>query len=177
MSLILEALKKLERDKPTDARGKDVVLLAPVHWPSRPGRAPWIAASLVLLAIAAVTGVVLLARRPQHAHAPEQPAALVRPAAPPASPEPVGQPVPAGARPPLTAPARAALPVRAASTPRPTPVPFVLTAIAEQDGHPVAVINDRIVRVGDALQGARVLRIGEGEVELEADGRRFTLGF
>jgi hypothetical protein len=184
VSLILEALKKLERDKPTDARGQDVVLLAPVRWPSRPTRARWIAALLVLLLLAAAAGAVLLIRsRPQPAQ-PDRPVVIARPQEPGASPaqaspvasaEPPTAPAPMGVRPPSTAPRRAALPSRA--TPTGSPAAFLLTAIGEQDGHPVAVINDRMVRVGDALEGARIVRIGEGEVELEAGGRRFTVGF
>jgi len=39
----------------------------------------------------------------------------------------------------------------------------------------VAVISDERVFEGDRIQGALVIRIGEREVELELDGRRFTL--
>lgn len=39
----------------------------------------------------------------------------------------------------------------------------------------VAVISDQRVFEGDRVEGALVLRIGEREVELEIDGRRFTL--
>lgn len=39
----------------------------------------------------------------------------------------------------------------------------------------VAVISDQRVFEGDRIEGALVLRIGEREVELELEGRRFTL--
>ncbi len=39
----------------------------------------------------------------------------------------------------------------------------------------VAVISDQRVFEGDRIEGALVIRIGEREVELELDGRRFTL--
>jgi hypothetical protein len=74
-------------------------------------------------------------------------------------------------------------PRRVASKPTPqreaTSSGFRLTAIGDRDGVSVAVLNDRLVRVGDSLSGARVVRIGESEVEIEseADGHRFTLGF
>jgi hypothetical protein len=43
------------------------------------------------------------------------------------------------------------------------------------DGHPVAVISDRRVFEGDHIEGALVIRIEERSVELEFEGRRFTL--
>lgn len=43
------------------------------------------------------------------------------------------------------------------------------------DGNPVAVISDQRVFEGDLIEGARVLRIGEREVELELEGKRFVL--
>jgi hypothetical protein len=46
-----------------------------------------------------------------------------------------------------------------------------------QDGHPVAVLNDRIVREGDSFEGVRVLRIGETEVEIEVKGERRVIRF
>ena len=44
---------------------------------------------------------------------------------------------------------------------------LVLHAISEQDGVPVAVVNDRVVREGDRFDGVRILRIGAAEVEVE----------
>jgi len=54
-------------------------------------------------------------------------------------------------------------------------VGLVLQGTAVLDGKPIAVINDRRVYEGDKIDGATVVRIGEREVELELDGRKFTL--
>jgi hypothetical protein len=66
-------------------------------------------------------------------------------------------------------------------SPRPAPSPaaeeFRLNAITTQDGHPVAVLNDRIVREGDSVDGVRIVRIGETEVEIEVKGKRRVLRF
>lgn len=47
------------------------------------------------------------------------------------------------------------------------------TLVAE--GRRVAIINDRPVRVGDRVGGARVLAIDAGRVQLDYRGRRFTI--
>jgi hypothetical protein len=52
-----------------------------------------------------------------------------------------------------------------------------LQAIAERDGHPVALINDRLVREGDSFDGVTVVRIGTAEVEVEVRGQRRVLRF
>jgi hypothetical protein len=52
-----------------------------------------------------------------------------------------------------------------------------LNAISRQDGHPVAVLNDRLVREGDVFDGIRVVRIGESEVEVEVAGERKIVRF
>jgi hypothetical protein len=53
----------------------------------------------------------------------------------------------------------------------------VLQAITVQDGHPVALINDRVLREGDEIDGVRIRRIGEAEVEIERDGQHEVLRF
>jgi hypothetical protein len=52
-----------------------------------------------------------------------------------------------------------------------------LNAISQQDGLPVAILNDRLVREGDVFDGIRVIRIGDAEVEVEVDGRRRVVRF
>ena len=47
------------------------------------------------------------------------------------------------------------------------------TSVIGEDA--VAVISDQRVFEGDRIEGALVIRIGTGEVELELEGRRFTL--
>ena len=52
---------------------------------------------------------------------------------------------------------------------------LVLQGTSVIDGNPVAVISDKRVFEGDLIEGARVVRIGEREVELELEGKRFVL--
>ncbi|MGB2821589.1 MAG: hypothetical protein WBF17_11445 [Phycisphaerae bacterium] len=40
----------------------------------------------------------------------------------------------------------------------------------------VAIINGRPVSKGQTVNGAKVVRVGRREVEMEKDGRRFTVG-
>jgi hypothetical protein len=71
-------------------------------------------------------------------------------------------------------------PTADASEPPPATVPagephLILQGTSVVDGHPVAVISDRRVFEGDNIEGAVVIRIEERSVELEFEGRRFTL--
>lgn len=50
-----------------------------------------------------------------------------------------------------------------------------LASTLVSDGRRVAIINDRAVRVGDRVEGARVVAIRSGGVELDYRGRRFTI--
>jgi len=52
-----------------------------------------------------------------------------------------------------------------------------LNAITRRDGRPVALVNDRLVFEGDSFDGVKILRIGEAEVEVEVHGRRRVLRF
>jgi hypothetical protein len=52
---------------------------------------------------------------------------------------------------------------------------LILQGTSVLDGEPVAVISDRRVFEGDHIEGALVIRIGERVVELEFEGRRFTI--
>jgi hypothetical protein len=175
VSLVLEALKKLDREKGRDERGFVVMAAAP--WPTRAARQwpAWVA--LVVATAGAV--VAVLALRPSPAPAPPpaaRPAALPEPAPVVAAPPPT---VPsADATVPRPAPARVA--------PRPVVEPAVvpthdpgprLQAISERDGQPIAMINDHLVRVGDEVDGMRVLAIRVDEVDIEVRGRRTTLRF
>ena len=65
-------------------------------------------------------------------------------------------------------------------SPRPEPVPvpsLELQTTAWVDGEWVAVIDGIRVRSGDTLEGAKVVSIADGFVELEVGGRRVALGF
>ncbi len=188
MSLILEALRKRERDKQVPERG--FLVLAEAPWAPARGRGLW--ASVAAAAIAFGLGAAFVSlreppRAPQAATPPEPtPAPTPRGAAPPATP--VVTLLPPAATAPAPAPVAFATPTAPAelpaasvdvAAPAPTPAParLVLQAISERDGRPVALISDHLLREGDTLDGARILHIGETEVELELDGRRLTLRF
>ena len=216
MSLILEALKKLDREKQAPDRG--LVVVGPSAWPSardgRPGVGAVAAIAFVLSGIGAVawhyggrpSAVVPREMAPREVVPREMAPREVAPR------EMATQPSSAGfAKAPVTAPrpaAGAAAPSKAvepraqagdqAGTPRatatgtPDPAPatpartrearsvaaaYQLQAISAQDGHPVAILNDRLVREGDSFDGVKVLRIGADEVEIEVAGRRRVLKF
>jgi hypothetical protein len=183
VSLILEALKKLEREKGVPDRG--FLVLAHLPW-ARSGKAGARVAGLAALALVlAAAGFLAWRSRPAppRAVAPAPtptPAALPPRAGVPAFPSPtVALPSSTAA---LPAPATAAPPAAPApALPLPSPpeavAEFRLNAITVQDGHPVAVLNDRIVREGDSFEGVRVLRIGETEVEIEVRGERRVIRF
>lgn len=195
MSLILDALKKLDREKQAPDRG--LVVVGPSAWPSlREGR-PALGAGAVALAVVALAGIgatlfmLRSGKGPQPATQPRVeagPAAVSAPqavdAAPgraavaPARPAP---PVPAAPRAgtPTTAPAAAPVPAAAGTNAKAgsAPTSFQLQAISAQDGHPVAILNDRLVREGDSFNGVQVLRIGAEEVEIEVAGHRRVVKF
>jgi hypothetical protein len=135
VSLILEALKKVERERAA-AQPHGFLVVGPATWAGSRSNAAWIAA--VFAAALVAGGVVYVFTRP-------------------------------------AAPAPAAI---AAPAPRPARDPELrLSAISERDGRPVAVVNDRVVGEGDTVEGARVVRIGAAEVDVEVGGARRTLRF
>jgi hypothetical protein len=172
VSLILEALKKLEREKGVPERG--FLVMAHLPW-ARSGK---VGARLLGLAVLALAAAGFLLWR-------SRPAPLVAPAPAPtlaALPPRVGVvalPSPTVALPAPVATAAPATPAPERPAPRPPEAAseFRLNAITVQDGHPVAVLNDRIVREGDSFEGVRVLRIGETEVEIEVKGERRVIRF
>jgi hypothetical protein len=235
VSLILEALKKLDREKQAPDRG--VVVVGPAAWASSgdsrfPVRGGVLVAGALVLGGAA--GAVWNARRPEPPTASSRSAAPVQPATaqsattPPMAPAPTaigavpstgrtaaGAPagttpnwsrtargtssapgvattdVPASAAPAepgdeasretetaatSTAETPAEIPARKPARSGPAP-DFELQAISAQNGQPVAVLNDRLVREGDSFDGVRVLRIGADEVEIEVAGRRRIVKF
>jgi len=208
VSLILEALKKLDREKQAPDRG--VVVVGPAAWAS-PGDSRFTVSGAVLvagaLALGGAAGAVWLARRPEPPTASSRSAA-VQPATSQSETAPAtGQPAvvaPAGTTPNRPRAARGTPPApaepgdeasreseTAAATPTETPaeIParkparqgpapdFELQAISAQNGHPVAVLNDHLVREGDTFDDVRVLRIGADEVEIEVAGRRRIVKF
>ncbi|MBI4436941.1 MAG: hypothetical protein HY590_06000 [Candidatus Omnitrophica bacterium] len=70
--------------------------------------------------------------------------------------------------------------------PAPTPTPlrsipiamdgsFILNGIVEGKGENVAIINNRITRVGDETDGAVLLEVGKDSVLLKKEGKKFFL--
>ena len=87
-------------------------------------------------------------------------------------------PSPAPLAPRPAAPLVAAAPLPRAPSPSPAgEIELRLNAISQQDGRPVAVLNDRVVREGDVFEGIHVIRIGEAEVEVEVNGKRRMVRF
>ncbi len=203
MSLILDALKKLERDK--DAREPGVLVVGSVPWGARTRSFRPLALALAGIGLAALLAFALWPRDRE-----ARPATVPSPSAP--------GPPPASARtPPATPAARAATSAPTPATPPEARRPAVpssgaaaevppaepgraqedwstspppqaaagasetadlhLNAISQRDGRPVALINDRLVFEGDSFDGVKILRIGEAEVEVEVRGKRRVLRF
>lgn len=181
MSLILEALRKLEREKQTPERG--FLVLGTGAWAERGAAGRPFALFLLGLLVGALALGMLT--RSGSAPAPSAAAVIAAPTAAPPTPHAV---------PPPTSVAGPALPLLTAATitstspppppgagstlaAKPTAPKFTLQAISEKDGHSVALINDRLLRAGDAVDGARVVAIAADSVELEIGGRRVVLRF
>jgi hypothetical protein len=115
----------------------------------------------------------------------EEPMIETAPAeAPPEDATPVEAPIPepvqvaeAEAEPPPPSSNDEAIPDAQAAAPAQELPQLVLQGTSVLAGKPVAVVSDRRVFEGDIVEGALVLRIEERLVELEFDGRRFTLTF
>jgi len=207
VSLILDALRKLERDK--QARDPGVVVVGQVPWRGRDrsrGVTRVVLGTLALLVVAATAGLMWLSRpdgTPTATAPPPAPRetlpAEAGPAPGPIEPTTADQTPLSGAAssaPPSPTTSPKAPPPREMTLPEPPPTeettpaaeepeaaaptprpPLLLTAISERDGKPVAVLNDRLVHEGDSIDGVRVLRIGPTEVEVEIDGRREVIRF
>lgn len=175
MSLILEALRKLEREKQTPQRG--FLVLGPGAWADGGAAGRPIALFLLGLLVGAVAlGIVM---RPGPAPAASGAAVSIAPTAAAPTPHPARSARPSVLPMPASATASSVAPAAAQSTPAPKPTAhtFTLQAISEKDGHSVALINDRLLRQGDAIDGASVVKISADSVELEIAGRRVVLRF
>lgn len=190
MSLILEALRKLERDKDSPERGFVVM----THVPWARGRSSSRLVGIGALALALALGIVAMALWRGRAGKPLGPEAKIAASAPSsvAPPAPLASPV-APTPAPFDAKALALESVKntapapgapAAPLAEATPKPHLsaqaelrLNAISQKDGQPVAVVNDRLVHEGDAFDGIRVIRIGATEVEVEVRGQHRILTF
>jgi hypothetical protein len=193
VSLILDALKKLEREK--EAREPNVLVVGSVPWGARArSRLPLAAALAAIGLVVLVTFVLWPRARPADTATPSAPASSSMPALdaipPTASPAPPARPAdlaPPERRPSVPGPGpRAEAPLSEAdegaqtspdSSRTSTTEDLRLNAISQRDGRPVALINDRLVFEGDSFDGVEVLRIGESEVEVEVRGRKRILRF
>lgn len=186
MSLILEALRKLEAEKQAPERG--FLVVAAPSWPARgPRPLLWLAAAIVVAG--GLAGGTALWLRPWGRTSPQEPmrppVRALDPAprsaiAPPsleASPMPTFRERATLA--PTTSPSRphAVAAPQAPSPVTPSPPALVLEAISERDGRPIALVSDHLVREGDAFDGVTIVRIGQAEVEVEWRGERRILHF
>jgi hypothetical protein len=204
VSLIFEALKKLDREKQAPERG--FLVVGASGWGA--GRRARVVPIVAGLAAAGLAGFLFAqwAQRPRvetasgpaaasSSHPPpaaSAPATSAAPAAPgvppatylaPALTTVSRAPAPAAAEPAAVPPSqpRAAgpPPTQAAAPEAPGAVEpaFTLQAVTEQDGQPVAIVNGQLVRVGDMVDGAQVVRIDAQLIELTKDGRRIVVSF
>ena len=86
----------------------------------------------------------------------------------PIAADPSASPVVASIDPPPSAPP-------AASPPGPARGTYTLGAILRSGGVSCAIVNDRLVAVGETIDGARVVAIEQYHVVLETPNRRLTL--
>jgi hypothetical protein len=190
VSLILEALRKLDRERQVPERG--FLVMAPAAWPSQDRtrrRWAWLVLAAMALGIGALLWTPDAPRRrtgqvtqPLDAPATPAPTPLARSAAPlgagaaslapSQAPMAVARVVSTTLVPPPGAAPLAAPTAAAAKTPE-----FVLQAITERDGRPLALISDRMLREGDEIDGARIVKIGDTFVEIDYRGRRTALHF
>ena len=204
MSLILDALRKLERDK--DAREPNVPVVGSVPWGTRARSRLPIVVALAGTALLTLVAFALWPRdraaRPGTSPPPTASSPVPAPtpgtssAVPRTTPPPAAAVAPPGPR--LSVPPAESGPVDApASGPGSVEAPdhapatspaasrpgaagageLRLNAISERDGRRVALINDRLVFEGDGFDGVKVLRIGETEVEVEVRGEKRILRF
>lgn len=186
MSLVIEALRRVEK---TDARTGSIGAAVASYRPAPKSRGSVVPLLLGLLTGGTVVfllgaqsrnGADVSARsgddapalppqtRPLKGAAGLPPPLIIEPAV--RSIEPRPSLAAAAATPAL----RPDLPSRAAGS---TP-PLVLQAISERDSRPIAIINDQLVREGDKVGPARVLRIGPDSVEvLLENGKHDTVRF
>jgi hypothetical protein len=186
LSLILEALKKLDREKKAPERG--FLVVGAVPWPAARQRR-WLSPLFVAAAGAALGSALWLAWRARGHDEPRRLVTPVKAAAPNAAATPMAAtptilppPVESHARGPEALPAaeRAVGTGRTAGSAPASAEPgaaLQLQAITQRDGRPVAVLSNRLVHEGDHFDGVTVVHIGADEVEIEAQGRRRTLRF
>ena len=90
---------------------------------------------------------------------------------PPSPPKPAPIKIVAGPRQPV----RSARPTPPRRKTKVNPGRFRLSAIMRGPGGGAALINGFMLRVGQEIDGAKIVRIDQYSVELELDGQRFTI--
>ncbi|MBN2371194.1 MAG: hypothetical protein JXO72_11980 [Vicinamibacteria bacterium] len=186
MSLILDALKKLDRDRRNKAP-EGVVLLAPTPWPAARSSQTLAALALIIAGLALLAAAALVywnraQNPPRNASTGAVPAATDSMVSRTAAPHTDAPPsslldVPYAVTPNVTRNDRGRISSASSEPPVRTPPPFRLNAIGLHQGQPVAVLNDRLVREGDHFDGITVIRIGDTEVEIETNGKRVQVTF
>lgn len=165
MSIIYDALKKVEQshDAATEAKKE-----------GRSARPPFKFKRIYLLVIClgVLAGAAVIKFMPL-----QRPAA--KPAAAPSAPVTRPTPLPSTLPPPASIPAQEA--PKAPEPPEPgvklrrLENSLVLNGVFYARDGAYALINNQIVRTGDIIDGAKVKRIGDNEVELEFEGADFKL--
>ncbi len=190
MSFILDALRKVDREtREADEVVPPVAAVEKLRKEKQHRRRQF--AAMAAIGVVSAAATTLLMRRPP---IPETPIAAPQETAeaPVEIPSVVEAEVVADGLKPVDAVEREAPPsVQSASVaraevpktddPAPEAEPelpeLVLQGTSVLSGKPVAVVSDRRVFEGDTIEGAVVVRIEERLVELEFEGRRFTLTF
>lgn len=182
MSIIFEALRKIEAEKKEDARdGAPPAFGLPGMQPPAAGRRP----SRLLVAASVVAVLLLLAFVAPRLVRRAPPQVAVRAAEPASAPA-----IPPMAEVTLKArsiePAVGGFPSEAAAPAAPTAPPAVLAAepplpdlrlkgLSRSGSRSWAFINDRMLKVGDSIEGAEVLEILNDRVKLKRGEQSFTL--
>jgi general secretion pathway protein B len=197
MSLILDALKKLEQEKAARRSRQVEIRPALTGRKSAPTAVPWrqpaLIAGAVILAVA-VTMVTMRRFSPQNLPVSPAPAPVrvesprpMEPIAAVPGPAPVQSPVAVPTAPP--APPQIIAPVTAppSSPPRsknieperssPAPADLKVTGIAWQDERAArrAVVNGALAGEGAVVAGARVVEIRQDQVRFSRDGQTYTV--
>jgi general secretion pathway protein B len=200
MSLILDALKKLEQEKATRRARQVEIRPALTGRKNAPSSAPWRLPALIAGAvILAVVVTMVVMERFSSQNIPAVPAPVrqesPRPMEPssavtnpsPVTTVPVQSPLTVPASPP--APPQILSPVTAPpSSPQrpgtvvpeptgPAPADLKVTGIAWQDERPArrAVVNGALAGEGAVVSGARVVEIRQDQVRFSRDGQTFSV--
>ncbi len=197
MSFILDALRKVDHEsRQSDEVVPSVTAVEKLKKERRNRRRQFAAMAAIAMFSAATTAWLL--RRPPSSEPASTPPPAQGPAAAVAAPlvdrelprakRALPEPIPDRPAPatkiegPSEGEAPAAMvpneePAVAPAEPAPELPRLVLQGTSVLAGRPVAVVSDRRVYEGDRIEGAVVIHIGERSVELEFEGRRFTLTF